>query len=96
MAVCGFLFTAAKGNKIDRLRQGTLHEIPEYPAGIIRNMGILYQDVFGKHTGIHRNGQEVPAWIYRRDLSVFWSFYIRYLPGIFWDWFKGAIFAKNL
>ena len=22
--------------------------------------------------------------------------YIRYLPGIFWDWFKGAIFAKNL
>ncbi|GAA6482708.1 hypothetical protein D4759_16020 [Clostridiales bacterium AHG0011] len=76
MAVCGFLFTAAKGNKIDRLRQGTLHEIPEYPAGIIRNMGILYQDVFGKHTGIHRNGQEVPAWIYRRDLSVFWSFYI--------------------
>lgn len=20
--------------------------------------------------------------------------YIKYLPGIFWDWFKGAIFAK--
>ena len=43
---------------------------------VYKRQGILYQDVFGKHTGIHRNGQEVPAWMYRRDLSVFWSVYI--------------------
>lgn len=34
-------------------------------------MGILYQDVFGIYTEIHRKEQDVPIWIYRLNLSVF-------------------------
>lgn len=62
-------------------------------------MGILYQDVFGIYTEIHRNTQEGTGCAHM-DLSpefkrLLTLLYIRYLPGILWNHIISLLFTKT-
>ena len=96
MAVCGFCLRQPKGNKIDRLRQGThsmkfrntRQESSEYG-----------HTISGRVWKTHRNTPERTGGACM-DLSpgfkrILVSLYIRYLPQDFWDWFKGPYLQKS-